>query len=78
MIFENLRDTFICWPTDADKMEISGKCEELKTFPGVVGMIDGSHIAMRMPPDRGIDYYNRKDFKILLSFKQFREDLNFV
>ncbi len=62
LINENLRDTFICWPTDADKMEISGKYEELKKSPGVVGMIDGSHIPIHMPADRGIDYYNWKDF----------------
>ena len=53
------------------KLEITGKYEELKTFLGVVGMIDGSHIPMRMSPDRGIDYYNRKDFYTPSSFKQY-------
>ena len=43
-------------------MEIRGKYEELNNFPGVVGMIDGSHIPIHMPADRGIDYYNWKDF----------------
>ena len=34
-------------------------------FPGVVGMIDGTHIAIRMPAERRVEYYNRK----LLSVK---------
>ena len=37
-------------------------------------MIDGSHIAMRMPPDRGIDYYNRKDFYSIVLQAVCRED----
>ena len=75
---ENLRDTFICWPTHADKVEISGKYEQLKNFPGVVGMIDGSHIPIRMPPDRGIDYYNQKDFYSVVLQAVCREDLRFT
>ena len=43
-------------------MEINGKYEEIKNFPGLVGIIDGSRVPMRMPPDRGIDCYNRNDF----------------
>ena len=38
-------------------------------------MIDGSHIAMRMPPDREIDYYNRKDFYSIVPQAVCREDL---
>ena len=75
---ENLRDTFICWPTYADKVKISGKYEELKNFPGVLGMIDGSHIPIRMPPDRGIDCYNRKDFYSVVLQAVCREDLRFT
>ena len=75
---ENLRDTFICWPTHADKVEISGKYEELKNSPGVVGMIDESHIPIRMPPDKGIDYYNRKDFYPVVLQAVCREDLRFT
>ena len=25
-------------------------------------MIDSTHIAIRMPAERGVDYYNRKDY----------------
>ena len=41
-------------------------------------MIDGSHIPIRMPPDRGIDYYNRKDFYSVVLQAVCREDLRFT
>ncbi len=75
---ENLRDTIICWPSDAGKIEIQGKYEELRNFPGVVGMIDGSHIPIRMPSVRGVDYYNRKDYYSIVLQAVCREDLRFI
>ena len=59
-------------------MEISGEYEELKKSPGVVGMIDGSHVPIRMSPDSGIDYYNQKDFYSIVLQAVSREDLRFT
>ena len=58
----NLQDRIICWPTQEEKLEISNSYEAQKGFPGVIGFIDGTHIPIRKPSERGQDYYNRKDF----------------
>ena len=40
----------------------------------VVGMIDDTHIAIRMPAERGVDYYNRKDYYSVVLQVVVRED----
>ncbi len=52
----------IKWPTHNEMIEISWLIEEMKGFPYVIGMIDGSHIAVRRPRGGGDVFYNRKDF----------------
>ena len=44
-------------------------------FPGVVGIIDGTHIAIRMPAERGVDYYNHKDYYSVVLQVVVREDM---
>lgn len=41
-------------------------------------MVDGTHIPIRMPSERGIDYYNRKDFYSVVLQAVCREDLRFT
>ena len=47
-------------------------------FTGVVGMIDGIHIAIRMPAERGVDYYDRKDYYSVVLQIVVREDRSFM
>ena len=57
-----LMDRFICWPNEEECDQISRMYQALKGFPNVVGFIDGTHIPIQKPSERGNDYYNRKDF----------------
>ena len=57
-----LLDQFIKWPDAEEAREISRLFEDVHNFPGVIGFIDGTHIPIRKPGERGQDYYNRKDF----------------
>ena len=57
-IKENLTKKIILWPTAEEQREIQDMYKELHNFPGVIGMIDESHIQIRWPEDRGNDYYN--------------------
>ena len=47
-------------------------------FPGVVGMIDDTHIAIRMPAERRVDYYNRKEYYSVVLQVVVREDKRFT
>lgn len=31
-------------------------------FPGVIGLIDGTHIAIKQPMHNAVDFYNRKEY----------------
>ena len=59
---DHLTRKLIKWPTPGEQTEISDMFMDLYDFPGVQGMIDGTHIQIRPPSERGIDYYNRKDY----------------
>ena len=59
---DHIMDKVICWPTDDECREISDMYEELNGFHNVIGFLDGTHIPIHKPSERGQDYYNRKDF----------------
>ena len=44
VISESLMPKFIVWPSQVEQREIIHLYEETKRFPGVIGMIDGTHI----------------------------------
>lgn len=77
-IHDNLLKRVIVWPTIAEQQEIKDMYNDLKGFPGVVGMIDGTHIPITKPSERGVDYYNRKDFYSVILQAVVREDLRFI
>ncbi|XP_011858212.1 PREDICTED: putative nuclease HARBI1 [Vollenhovia emeryi] len=58
---------FIRWPNNED-CEESEKIFRIRSrgFPGVVGAIDGCHIAIKQPPRNANDYYNRKEFHSII------------
>lgn len=77
-IEEHLVRRVIVWPTAEEMAETAGMFQELKQFDGVVGMIDGTHIAIKKPKIRGIDYYNRKDFYSVVLQAVVSHDLRFT
>ena len=75
---EHLLNKVIVWPTAAEMAETARLYQELKQFDGVVGMIDGTHIPIRKPAIRGIDYYNRKDYYSVILQAVVSHDLRFI
>ena len=68
----------VTWPTAEERQEMRELYEASHGFPGVVGMIDGTHITIRMPAERGIDYYNRKEYYSVVLQVVVREDMRFT
>lgn len=77
-IHEFLLDKIVVWPTADEQQEMKHLYVELKKFPGVIGMIDGTHIQIKKPSVRGIDYYNRKDYYSIVLQAVVREDMRFT
>lgn len=77
-IHDYLLSIIISWPTPQEQQEMKDMYMDLKKFPGVVGMIDGTHISIKKPSIRGIDYYNRKDYYSIILQAVVREDLRFT
>lgn len=75
---DKLLDKLIKWPTPAEQQAIAAEYNEKKKFPGVIGMIDGTHIAIKKPKERGIDYYNRKDYYSMVLQAVAKDDLQFT
>jgi hypothetical protein len=47
----------IAWPASVKFLETQNAFKDLYGLPGVVGAIDGTHIAIRKPRHRAADYY---------------------
>ena len=77
-IHDYLLKVVILWPNPQEQQEIKDMYYNLKGFPGVIGMIDGTHISIKKPSDKGIDYYNRKDYYSVVLQAVAREDLRFI
>ena len=60
-IHDYTRDWVIKWPLPDELEEIKDMYCQLHNFPDV-GMIDGTHVTIKKSRDRGIDFYNRKDY----------------
>lgn len=58
----NLRNYYIKWPTEQEAMECAAFLEEKKGFPGVIGIIDGTHIKIEAPKENPESYINRKGY----------------
>lgn len=61
-ILRHMWHTYICLPTVAETNQAIAAWRFQTGIPGIVGAIDGSHIAIRRPCDHGEVYFNRKGF----------------
>nr|CAI5844142.1 unnamed protein product [Callosobruchus analis] len=57
----NLSPEVIQWPSNEQKIAIEQSFRE-KHFPGVIGVVDGSHIRIDKPNNDPESYFNRKKF----------------
>lgn len=55
----NLSPQYIKWPTEEEKIEIERHFQR-NNFPGVVGIIDGTHVRIDRPSEDPDSYLNRK------------------
>ena len=75
---DHLLEKLITWPSEVQQQESMDKFEDSKRFPGVIGMIDGSHIPIIKPKERGVDYYNRKDQYSVVLQGGVKHDMQFI
>lgn len=62
-IEERLGHIWVKFPDSlAEKMEIKGRFMEATGFPGILGAIDCTHVAMLAPHEEEHNYLNRKNF----------------
>lgn len=57
----NISHEIIKWPTNIEKIEIETHFRN-HNFPGVIGVIDGTHICIDKPAEDPDSYLNRKHF----------------
>ena len=50
---------FVSMPSPTDETEVKTKFYELAHFPGVLGLVDGTHIRIQKPSENEADYVNR-------------------
>lgn len=57
----NLSEEVIKWPTHEERILIEGHFRE-NDFPGIIGIMDGTHIRIDKPQDDPDSYLNRKHY----------------
>ena len=72
-IVNNLLGRFICWPVGQNLAETCENFRRRNGFPGIAGALDGTHIQITKPMERGDSYINRKKnpFDTIASSMQF-------
>jgi hypothetical protein len=53
---------YITFPKEPKLSEIKGNFYSVANFPGVIGLIDGTHIRIQAPSDHEDQYVNRKGY----------------
>lgn len=61
----DIRSRLVSWPDDQRQQEISDNFEMDCKIPGIIGVIDGTHITLSNIPDGDNDYVNRKGYPSL-------------
>jgi len=57
---------YIKWPEPHEMVTSERKFRQLHGFPGVIGAIDGSHIAISAPKENPANYINRKGYHSII------------
>lgn len=62
VIAKRMKDSYIKWPSDDTYCRIASEFQSQYGFPGVIGCIDGMHVAVKVPRADRDSYINRKGF----------------
>ena len=76
-LFES-RSTFIRWPEGQRAASVVAEFRAKRGIDGVMGAIDGSHIAVLCPRDQPADYVNRKGFHSIVLQAVCDADMSFT
>lgn len=57
---------YIKWPEPHEMVTFEREFRQLHNFPGVIGAIDGSHIAISAPKENPENYINRKGYNSII------------
>lgn len=76
----SLANTFIKWPSRYERQVIaeSFNSHGAYSFPGIIGAIDGCHIAIEAPSENPNAYFNRKRFHSIILQGVCSQDLKFT
>lgn len=61
-IWELLREEYLPIPNEEMWRKIADDYYVKTSFPNCIGSIDGKHIRLKCPKNRGSDYFNYKSF----------------
>ena len=56
---QDIYNQYVRLPNSAEKAEVKTKFYEIAHFPGVLGLVDGTHIRIQRPSENEADYVNR-------------------
>uniref|UniRef100_A0A6P7GV57 Nuclease HARBI1 n=1 Tax=Diabrotica virgifera virgifera TaxID=50390 RepID=A0A6P7GV57_DIAVI len=62
----SVRMEYIQWPDHDERQRISRTLKAKSGIPGIVGAIDGCHIAIKASPRNANDYYNRNNYHYVI------------
>ncbi|XP_052128667.1 putative nuclease HARBI1 [Frankliniella occidentalis] len=60
LVLRDMKDTYITWPNAEERNTIKRNCQRISNFPGIVGIMDGSHIFIKAPKEERAAYRNYK------------------
>ena len=58
-VYKRYTTNLFSMPSPTDETEVKTKFYELAHFPGVLGLVDGTHIRIQKPSENEADYVNR-------------------
>ncbi|KAL3866655.1 hypothetical protein ACJMK2_043938 [Sinanodonta woodiana] len=79
-ILNRLLSTTIKWPTPQELNNVTNEFNNITApnFPGIVGAMDGSHIAIATPLESPHSYFNRKKFHSVVLQAVCKPNLTFI
>ncbi|XP_067126771.1 putative nuclease HARBI1 [Centruroides vittatus] len=74
----NKREGILSWPNQKQAFKTSEYYTKKFGFPGVIGVVDGKHMAIKAPRNDHSSYYNRKQFYSIILQAVCNEKLLFT